>query len=229
MISHGRRAWNAALLLAAFAVWFLAVRRYYSDYYHVAATRGDKSVAEYRRLLEKSVKYDPDNGEANSTLAAFLLRHKRFPEALATQQQSMKAFRPVEAFEQLGNIQERLAQSSPGKTHLLQDASANYLRAVRMNPAHVSAIERLMVQAYRQRDKQRLEKLAEELARIDWENLNGIYLRALLEEAEGNDVSASALLQRVSAAGAPRAGALYKLNEVRDRLRKVQDRIGTGS
>lgn len=229
MNRYGQRAWSAALLLATLLAWFFALRGYYSNYYLVAASRGDKSVAEYGRLLERSVKYDRDNGRANSMLAAFHLRHNRFPEALRAQQQSMRSYRPVEAFEQLGNIQERVAQTSPDKRDLLQNASANYLRTVRMNPADVSAIERLMVQAYRRRDKQRLEKLAEDLARIDWENLNGVYLRALLEEAEGNYVRASALLQRLSAAGEPRAGALYRLEEVRRRLRKVQDRIGAHS
>lgn len=225
------RTWSFAVLLFAVGLYTVGLRGYYANYYLVAAKRGEKSMTDYERLLQRSIAYDKHSGLANAEMAIYRLARRDVSAALNAHERSMVSYRPVHAFEQFGNLQERLAVNQPEarRNELISLATENYAKARRMNPGYIPALERLMVQAYRRGDQDRVEDLASDLARLDWENRNGLYLRALLEEANGSFASASALLQRVVAGGEGTQGALYRLEEVKQRLKDVQARTAAGS
>lgn len=221
----GRLALCAGLLLLA---WF-AVRGYLSQYYFVAAKRGEKSLTEYERLLRLSLQNNPANGRTGMELASLLASQKQLDAAKQLQTSSMKTYRTLSTFEQAGSVEEKLAESATGeqRQQLLDSARQLYEKAERISPGNVSALEHLMVLAYRNGDDDALEDYAARLGHAQALNINGIYLRALAAERKHDTVTAIGLYQRVAAVAEPLAGSIFTTSTVAQRLRQLT--AGTAS
>jgi tetratricopeptide (TPR) repeat protein len=221
----GRLALCAGLLLLT---WF-AVRGYLSQYYFVAAKRGEKSLTEYERLLRLSLQNNPTNGRTGMELASLLASQKQFEAAKQLQAMSMKTYRTLSTFEQAGSVQEKLAESTTGepRRQLIDSARQLYEKAERISPGNVSALEHLMVLAYKNQDDDALEDYSARLGHAQALNINGIYLRALAAERKHDTVTAIGLYQRVAAVTEPPAGSIFTTSTVAQRLRQLT--AGTSS
>ncbi|MGI8906578.1 MAG: tetratricopeptide repeat protein [Candidatus Sumerlaeaceae bacterium] len=208
----------------------IVIRGYYSRYYLVAAQRGEKSVAEYERLLRTAVAYDPSMGRANTELAALLLAQKQYEAARERQQIAIRTYRPVRAFEQLGAVHEKLAEADGvTRKNELEKARALYEKAERVQPGNVRALEHLMIMAYRASDDVRLEQLASQVVRSQADNVNSIYLRALAAERSGNQRAAYGLYQRIAAMRDLPKGTLATSATVEQRLRQIRSTMNVGT
>lgn len=212
-----RLALRVALVAAAaasFAAAWFSIRTYYSRYYAVAARQGVMSVQEHIERLERSLAYDPSYGYGNLLMAESLMKRGRLEEALAAQQRGMRSYRTVQAQLQLATILERLRRND--------EARVAYAKALALAPSNVSALERLAAIAYAAGETSRVEELATEIARVDLNNPNPPYLRAVVAERRGDVQTAYRLYQKISAAGKPARGALYRIEDVRSRLQALK-------
>jgi cytochrome c-type biogenesis protein CcmH/NrfG len=226
-----RRAASASLVIAArlatlcgcLVITYFVSAGYLSQYNYVAAARGDKSLTEYEQLLRKSLAYNPANGRTSMQLAAYLARQNKLTEAEQLQVAGMRTYRTVSSYEQSGSVQEKLGDGATAekRAHYYDAARALYEKAERIHPGNVQAIEHLLTLAYKLGDDKLLEEYASRLTRAQPNNLNSVYLRALAAERRGDAVNAVSLLQRISAAGEPAAGALYTSTSIAERLRRL--------
>lgn len=204
--------------------WY-AASLFYSQYYFVAAKRGEKSLTSYERLLRLSLQRNPTNGRTSMELASFLASQKQLQAAQEMQATGMRTYRTLTSFEQAGSVHERLADLRSGeeRKQLLNSARELYEKAERISPANVSALEHLMVLAYKNGDDSGLEEYSTRLIHAQALNLNGLYLRALAAERKHDKVTAIGLFQRIAAAGEPPAGSLFQTEVITQRLRQLTD------
>lgn len=219
------------LLLACLVLAWFGGLSYGSQYYLVAAKRGQKSAQEYERLLLKSIELDPHAARPRIDLAALYTAQRRLEPALGHQLSAMRSYRPVTAFEQLGLIIERTRQAGlplPKASHVRLDPQALYEKANRVQPGNVNALVRMMVRAYRAGDYTGVEGYAKLLERVDLDNPNIPYVLALSADRQGNHRAAYGFYQRVSSAPFDAEEALYSLDEVQRRMVELRPVIGNG-
>ena len=199
---------------------------YYSQYYLIAAQRGEKSLSQYEQYLRASTAYDSSHGRALMQLALYMASIGQLPQAEELQGKGMQSFRTVSAFEQAGVLQEKLGEvSTPAAAEHLKAARTLYEKAERVRPANVVALEHLMLMAYRGGDDQNVATFAEQLVRAQADNLNGIYLKALVAEKNKNFRAAYGLYQQIADLHDLPKGSLFDNNTIEKRLRAMQSAV----
>jgi cytochrome c-type biogenesis protein CcmH/NrfG len=211
------------LVIALGVLLIVAARGYYSNYYLVAARMGEKSLASYEALLRRAIEHDKTNGRAATDLAVFLAAQRRYEEAERVQSSALKTYRPVGGFELLGRTEEKLAEVASTESRTMHAARSRelYEKAARVRPGNVSALEHLMVFAYRDNDYDKMDALATEVSRADIGNLNAIYLRALAAERRQNRRAAYGLYQQLVGAPSLPPGTFFTTATVEQRLRQL--------
>jgi Tfp pilus assembly protein PilF len=208
------------MVFLAWGLVYFGSRSYLSDYYVVAATRGEKSAGEFEEFLRKALSLNSDSAPANSEFSKMLVKKKDFAEALRYHQTAMEAFRPLAFYEQRGYIYELLSNEAkePAEKRRYTDLSAtDFEFVVGVNPVDLSSWENLMLKAYRENDDKRLDELARQVMTLDRDNQNAIYLRALAAERAGNFRAAYNLLQTLATSRENGRRLFFKPEDVRNR------------
>jgi tetratricopeptide (TPR) repeat protein len=126
----------------------------------------------------------------------------------------MQSFRPFRAYQQQATIEERRSRPLA--------AVDLYERALLMHPTDITSLERLALLAYRINDREKLERAIDNLLRVDLNNLNAYYLRALEARRSGTAATEFRNLQFIStelARRQPERPLLFSEDIVATRLR----------
>jgi hypothetical protein len=224
LISTAAIASRLLALAAGVGLLWFASRGYYSQYELVSARLGEKSLTQYENLLNQSLDYDPSNGRASAERAAYLTAQKKYDTALVAQAQSMQSYRTLTSYEQLGRIEERLAEQATTETKQTHSRRAReyFEKAERVRPGNITALEHLMVLAYRSGENDVAESYASELARLDMDNPNAIYVRALIADRNRNFRAAYGLYQRIASLREVPKGAFFTPAVVQERLNQLR-------
>ena len=225
MTTHTATLWmqrTGMLILIMFCATLLGigVRCYLSEYYVVAATRGEKSTAEFENFLRTALALNQDNGFANNEQAKVRAQQRKFDEMLVYLNKSMTTLRPLAYYEQLGYAYDNMsvAAKEPEKIRYAQLSADAYKKVVLANPTDVSSFEALMLNAYRSGNDGELESLARKVRALDRDNKNEIYLRALAAERAQNFATARNLLQMISQDRDSSRRLFFKPEDVKRRL-----------
>lgn len=206
---------------------YLTASGYYSHYYLVAAKRGEKSMAQYEQLLQRAVSQDPTNGKARMELARLRFAQKRYDLARSEQQSAMLSYQPLQAFEHLGSITQKAAESAPteDRARLQAEAKKEFEMAERVRPGNVVALENLMLMAYRSGDDVRLDELSREVKRAQSENVNADYVSALAAERAENYSVAYGKYQRLAGMHALPKGTIFTTSTIALRIAKLRPKL----
>jgi lipopolysaccharide biosynthesis regulator YciM len=215
------------LIPCMFVGLYFSAHGYYSGYYLVAATQGEKSLAEYERLLRRAIEHDATNGRARMEIARLLYAQKKFEAARSEELLAMESFRPLSAYELLGITEEKLGESAAGegKAAHLANAKRLFEKAERVRPGNTSALERLMLMAFKSGNDAELEVLARQVTRSQADNVNATYVTAVAAERAGNLRAAYGRYQRITSLRELPKGTIFTTATVSQLLTDIRNRM----
>lgn len=208
------------LLCCALAplLYFSAIT-YSSDFHLAQADRGNKTLEEYGKHIERAA---GSTDSAAHKYAVFLAEKESPAAAYRYLRQSPAGAYDWRGWELCGQLLERMAFSTSGSLNQAHEASAYYDKVLRVYPSNTRVLQRAAVLSLKMGDFAAAQRYADELAKFYPASGDANYIKAEASQASGNTTRSIELLERLSARNHDTTGSLFRLSHVRERLKLLK-------